>query len=141
MEENKEKNVDNQQNAGGKRDFAKDFGISDEGMTEEQQEAFAKLNKSAAVADDITDIFNDDKDISVNIMMVAFGIFIKRVEDAIDMEKYDREKKRPNDTPLLEMLRIISDAYDGYKKLDLLKKKFDERFGDEESEGKCNDKE
>ena len=88
---------------------------------EERRKVMTIYNKIIAIADKITDDFNDDSDITPNHELLAIGVFLRRMEtsmtdkDAIgkDGNPWGDQTPGSNDEPILaSMLDVILKGYE-----------------------------
>lgn len=62
---------------------------------EEKQNVMAIYNKIIAIADKITDDFNDDSDVTPNHELLAIGVFLRRMESSLTDEDAIRKNGKP----------------------------------------------
>ena len=96
--------------------------------TNEQQSKIEKgrkvmtiYNKIIAIADKITDDFNDDSDVTPNHELLAIGVFLRRMESSLTDEDAIRKNGKPwgDQTPgsteeptFASMLNVIKKGYE-----------------------------
>lgn len=62
---------------------------------EERQKVKAIYEKIVAVADKITDDYNDDPEMLPNHVLLGIGIFLRRMESSLNDEDAERKSGRP----------------------------------------------
>ena len=96
--------------------------------TNEQQSKIEKgrkvmtiYNKIIAIADKITDDFNDDSDVTPNHELLAIGVFLRRMESSLTDEDAIRKNGKPwgdltpgstEDPTFDSMLNVIKKGYE-----------------------------
>ena len=96
--------------------------------TNEQQSKIEKgrkvmtiYNKIIAIADKITDDFNDDSDVTPNHELLAIGVFLRRMESSLTDEDAIRKNGKPwgdltpgstEDPTFASMLNVIKKGYE-----------------------------
>ena len=96
--------------------------------TNEQQSKIEKVrkvmtiyNKIIAIADKITDDFNDDSDVTPNHELLAIGVFLRRMESSLTDEDAIRKNGKPwgdltpgstEDPTFASMLNVIKKGYE-----------------------------
>lgn len=89
--------------------------------TEVIQKAMATCNKIIAIADKITDDYNDDPDVNPYLELLAIGVFLRRIETSLtDKDAIGKDGKLLGDqTPgsneeptLASMLDVIQKGYE-----------------------------
>lgn len=88
---------------------------------EEIQKVIAIYNKIVAVADKITDDYNDDPEMLPNHVLLGIGIFLRRMESSLNDEDavrkngrpWGEQTPRPTDKPTLaDVLDVIQKGYE-----------------------------
>ena len=88
---------------------------------EERRNVMTIYNKIIAIADKITDDFNDDSDVTPNHELLAIGVFLRRLETSLTDEDVIGEKGKPlgdqttgsNEEPTYAtMLDVIQKGYE-----------------------------
>ena len=96
--------------------------------TNEQQSKIEKgrkvmtiYNKIIAIADKITDDFNDDSDVTPNHELLAIGVFLRRMESSLTDEDAIRKNGKPwgdltpgstEEPTFASMLNVIKKGYE-----------------------------
>ena len=96
--------------------------------TNEQQSKIEKgrkvmtiYNKIIAIADKITDDFNDDSDVTPNHELLAIGVFLRRMESSLTDDDAIRENGKPcgdltpgstEEPTFASMLNVIKKGYE-----------------------------
>ena len=96
--------------------------------TNEQQSKIEKgrkvmtiYNKIIAIADKITDDFNDDSDVTPNHELLAIGVFLRRMESSLTDEDAIRKNGKPwgdltpgstEEPTFVSMLNVIKKGYE-----------------------------
>lgn len=62
---------------------------------EEKRNVMTIYNKIIAIADKITDDFNDDSDVTPNHELLAIGVFLRRMESSLTDEDAIRKNGKP----------------------------------------------
>lgn len=88
---------------------------------EERRKAMTIYNKIIAIADKITDDYNDDSNVTPNHELLAIGFFLRRMESSLTDEDAIRKDGKPwcdqtpgsNEEPILaSMLDVILKGYE-----------------------------
>ena len=88
---------------------------------EERRKVMTIYNKIMAIADKITDDFNDDSDVTPNHELLAIGVFLRRMETSMTDKDAIRKDGKPwgdqtpgsNEEPTLDsMLDVILKGYE-----------------------------
>lgn len=88
---------------------------------EERRKVMTIYNKIIAIADKITDDFNDDSDVTPNHELLAIGVFLRRMESSLTDEDAIRKNGKPwgdltpgsNEEPTFaSMLNVIKKGYE-----------------------------
>ena len=88
---------------------------------EERRKVMTIYNKIIAIADKITDDFNDDSDVTPNHELLAIGVFLRRMETSMTDKDAIRKDGKPwgdqtpgsNEEPTLaSMLDVILKGYE-----------------------------
>ena len=88
---------------------------------EERRKVMTIYNKIIAIADKITDDFNDDSDVTPNHELLAIGVFLHRMESSLTDEDAIRKYGKPwgDQTPgsteeptFASMLNVIKKGYE-----------------------------
>ena len=88
---------------------------------EERRNVMTIYNKIIAIADKITDDFNDDSDVTPNHELLAIGVFLRRMESSLTDEDAIRKYGKPwgdltpgsNEEPdFASMLDVIQKGYE-----------------------------
>lgn len=88
---------------------------------EEKQKVMAIYNKIIAIADKITDDYNDDPDVTPNHELLAIGVFLRRMESSLEDKDAIRKNGKPLDDQTLgsieeptyaSMLDVIQKGYE-----------------------------
>ncbi len=89
--------------------------------TEVTQKAMATCNKIIAIADKITDDYNDDPDVNPYLEFLGIGIFLHRIKSSLEDKDATRKNGKPlsNQTPgpieeptFASMLDVIKKGYE-----------------------------
>lgn len=89
--------------------------------TEEMQRVMAIYNKMIAVADKITDDYNDDPDVLPNHILLGIGVFLRRIEHSLTDKDATRKDGKPlgDQTPesdkepnYARLLEVIQKGYE-----------------------------
>lgn len=85
---------------------------------EERQKVKAIYEKIVAVADKITDDYNDDPEMLPNHVLLGIGIFLRRMESSLNDENAERKSGRPwgEQTPGPTGKPTLADALDVIQK-------------------------
>lgn len=85
---------------------------------EEREKVKAIYEKIVAVADKITDDYNDDPQMLPNHVLLGMGIFLRRMESSLNDEDAERKSGRPfgEQTPRPTGKPTLADALDVIKK-------------------------
>ena len=78
-------------------------------------------NKIIAIADKITDDFNDDSDVTPNHELLAIGIFLRRMESSLT----DEDAIRKNGKPLGDLTPGSTEKSDFSSMLNVIKKGYE----------------
>lgn len=88
---------------------------------EERRNVMTIYNKIIAIADKITDDYNDDSNVTPNLELLAIGVFLRRLETSLTDKDVIGEKGKPlgDQTPgsteeptLASMLNVIKKGYE-----------------------------
>ena len=88
---------------------------------EKGRKAMTIYNKIIAIADKITDDFNDDSDVTPNHELLAIGVFLRRMESSLTDEDAIRKNGKPwgdltpgstEDPTFASMLNVIKKGYE-----------------------------
>lgn len=88
---------------------------------EEKQKVMAIYNKIIAIADKITDDYNDDPDVTPNHELLAIGVFLRRMDSSLTDKDAIRKDGKPwgDQTPssteepiYASMLDVIKKGYE-----------------------------
>ena len=88
---------------------------------EERRKVMTIYNKIIAIADKITDDFNDDSDVTPNHELLAIGVFLRRMESSLTDEDAIRKNGKPwgdltpgstEDPTFASMLNVIKKGYE-----------------------------
>ena len=88
---------------------------------EERHKVMTIYNKIIAIADKITDDYNDDSNVTPNHELLAIGVFLRRMESALTDKDAIRKDGKPcgNQTPgsneeptFSSMLNVIKKGYE-----------------------------
>lgn len=95
---------------------------------EEKQKVMAIYNKIIAIADKITDDYNDDPDVTPNHELLAIGVFLRRMEYLLTDKDAIRKDGKPwgDQTPgstekptYASMLDVIQKGYEIEQRLEV----------------------
>ena len=88
---------------------------------EKGRKVMAIYNKIIAIADKITDDFNDDSDVTPNHELLAIGVFLSRMESSLTDEDAIRKNGKPwgdltpgstEEPTFASMLNVIKKGYE-----------------------------
>ena len=88
---------------------------------EERRKVMTIYNKIIAIADNITDDFNDDSDVTPNHELLAIGVFLHRMESSLTDEDAIRKYGKPwgdltsgstEEPTFASMLNVIKKGYE-----------------------------
>ena len=88
---------------------------------EERRKVMTIYNKIIAIADKITDDFNDDSDVTPNHELLAIGVFLRRMESSLTDEDAIRKYGKPwgdltpgstEKSDFASMLNVIKKGYE-----------------------------
>ena len=88
---------------------------------EEKRNVMTIYNKIIAIADKITDDFNDDSDVTPNHELLAIGVFLRRMESSLTDEDAIRKYNKPwgdltpgstEKSDFASMLNVIKKGYE-----------------------------
>lgn len=88
---------------------------------EEIRKVMTIYNKIIAIADKITDDFNDDSDVTPNHELLAIGVFLRRMESSLTDEDAIRKNGKPwgdltpgstEEPAFASMLNVIKKGYE-----------------------------
>ena len=88
---------------------------------EERRKVMTIYNKIIAIADKITDDFNDDSDVTPNHELLAIGVFLRRMESSLTDEDAIRKYGKPwgdltpgstEESDFASMLNVIKKGYE-----------------------------
>ena len=88
---------------------------------EERRKVETIYNKIIAIADKITDDFNDDSDVTPNHELLAIGVFLRRMESSLTDEDAIRKNGKPwgdltpgstEEPTFASMLNVIKKGYE-----------------------------
>ena len=87
---------------------------------EKRRKVMTIYNKIIAIADKITDDFNDDSDVTPNHELLAIGVFLRRMESSLTDEDAIRKNGKPwgdltpgstEEPTFASMLNVIKKGY------------------------------
>ena len=88
---------------------------------EKRRKVMTIYNKIIAIADKITDDFNDDSDVTPNHELLAIGVFLRRMESSLTDEDAIRKNGKPwgdltpgstEEPTFASMLNVIKKGYE-----------------------------
>ena len=94
---------------------------------EERRKVMTIYNKIIAIADKITDDFNDDSDVTPNHELLAIGVFLRRMESSLTDEDAIRKYGKPwgdltpgstEKSDFASMLNVIKKGYELGQKIE-----------------------